>query len=206
MKLVHDASAAASAFRHRLLQTVDQYRDSGAITHPNGTISIGKIPGREKWFLIHLYAGLADDEIRKIESRLDRRLPGQLREFYRQFNGMTLFGAGQVQIWGLRGEARMDMPNYQPISITTGHTDTYAELQHVPDDALFFGGYFGHYFYASSQRGGVFACKQYDGAPVADWPGIYDMLIDICERLSRWFDHTTLPVDKAVNERPVLFS
>lgn len=193
-----------SDFKESLLALLDKYRELGEVVLPNGTMSIGKIPGKEKWFLVHLYAGLSSNEIQQMEDAIGRRFPEGLRNFYRQFNGMTLFGAGQLEIWGTIGPAPKGMPNYQPISLVNAQ-DTRFELRNALSDAIFFGGYFGHYFFTTVSSNTVFACTDTDATPIEQWDDVESMILDATKRLSVWFDENAQPVDPAVNERPMLF-
>lgn len=187
-------------FLDELLLVLDKYRDLGEITHPNGTISIGKIPGKEKWFLIHLYAGLSPKEISRLEKSIGKALPSPLKKFYSILNGLSLFGAGQFGISGLRGSARHDMPNYQPTPFPPSHLDESMR------DAVFFGGYFGAYeFYMTQESDTVYVCKRGGATPIEQWNDVESMVLDVATRLSAWFDENAQPVDPIVNEQPVLF-
>ncbi len=192
-------------FKRNLLNILDKYRDLGEIVHPNGTISIGKIPNKNKWFLIHLYAGLKQDGILKLEAQTNFKFPTTLNTFYSKFNGVSLFGAGQFGISGLRFASRNDMPNYQPSPYPPRHLDESYNYINKPKDVVFFGGYFGTYQFYITQKNIVYACKRGDATPIEQWDNIEVMILDVAERLSHWFDENAQPIDPIVNEQPVLF-
>lgn len=119
---------------------------------------------------------------------------------------MTLFGASQFELFGYRGSARQDMPNYQPIPFFTAHPDACRELPNAPHDVIFIGGCFGgYYFYTTFSSETVYACKSPDATPIAEWLTIEAMILDVAKRLSEWFDENAQPIDPIVNEKPVLF-
>lgn len=200
------APIVRDAFLAKLIGLLDKYRDLGEVTFPNGTISIGKIPGKQKWFLVHIFGALNAAQIKEIEEYLGRPLPNHLRAFLSRYNGLCLFGAGQIELWGHIGPARQDMPNYQPISIVNANNDLAGRVSNLPIGALFIGGYFGRYlFYVVSDSQSVFACREHDGTPIEEWDSIESMILDLARRMSPWFDKDAQPVDPAVNNRPVLF-
>ncbi len=193
-------------FSERLLHTVNKYSSLGKVIHPNGTISIGKIPNRKQWFLFHLYSGLELNNILTIESEIGKIFPSSLKNFYMKFNGVSMFGAGQLSLWGLRGIAPKDMPNYQPVPFSTSHLDVILNIPNSPDDIIFFGTYFGCYkFYVRQGSDVVSVCKKPDFTPLEQWDNIEMMILDVTKRLSVWFDSNAQPIDQIVNEKPVLF-
>jgi len=192
-------------FKVRLLKILDKYRDLGEIVHPNGTMSIGKIPGKQKWFLIHLYAGTDQKRLSVLENKIKLPIPLHLKKFYTLFNGMTLFGAGQFRLWGFPEPARKDMPNYQAASFFIADPKVELGIHNALDDIVFFGGYVGYLFYTKTDIGRVYACKIPDATPIEQWDNIEVMILDVAERLSHWFDENAQPIDPIVNEQPVLF-
>lgn len=126
-------------FRNRLIDCLSKYRNLGEVVLPNGTTSIGKIPGKEKWFLIHLFGGLNLKEIQEMEEAIDRPFPESLKMFLRTMNGTALFGAGQLSLWGKINPVRQDMPNYQPISLVNAQLDELATMTNLPPDAIVIG-------------------------------------------------------------------
>lgn len=206
MQFIENDTEILLTFKSRLLALLDKYRGLGELVHPNGTISIGKIPGKTQWFLFHLYTGLDNDEIRRLELAIGLVFPEQLRRFYRTFNGASLFGAGQISLWGMRGEAPLDMPNYQPISFVSSHLGECQAMSNSPKGAIYFGEYFGAYrFYVISGSDVVSVCKTPDPTPIEEWGNIELMIVDLTRRLLEWFGESGEPVDSAVNEYPVLF-
>jgi len=191
-------------FLNRLLEILDKYRDLGEIAFPNGTMSIGKIPSKEKWFLIHLYSGLSVEQIEKMASCITNHFPKHLKRFYSVSNGMQLFGAGQFRLWGYRASARQDMPNYQPPMLFTKNPQIDLGIMDAPNDAIFIGGYFGYYFYTIADSEIIYACKSPDATPIEQWPTIEAMVLDVAKRLSVWFDENAQPIG-LVNEKAVLF-
>lgn len=189
-----------------LLDVLEKYRNCGEIIHPDGTRSIGKIPEKEKWFLFHLFKGLELEEIREIEASIDRAFPESLKRFYNTFNGVLLYGAGQVSIWGLRKKTRSDMPNYQPIPFVISHLDEAKEIFNSPDGAIYFGEYFGVFrFYAKEGLEEISVCKVPDATPIEVWDNVNVMIVDVATRLSRWFDENAQPIGSQVKKYPVLF-
>jgi len=191
-------------FLNRLLEILDKYRDLGEIVFPNGTMSIGKIPGKEKWFLCHIYGKLNLEQIKELSSWSKTDIPSHLKKFYAICNGMTLF-SGHFGIYGFRGQAPDNMPNYQPTPFFTAQRNAYLAVINAPHDAIFIGGcYFGYGFYLTPRAETVYAYKSPDATSIEQWPTIEAMVLDVAERLSRWFDENAQPIG-LVNEKSVLF-
>jgi hypothetical protein len=206
MRIVEPNSDSNLQLKERLLVILDKYRDLGEVVHPDGTMSVGKIPGKEKWFLFHFYKGLTSEEIQQMERAIGRSFPESLRKFYQQMNGVGLFPAGQVSIWGLRGASPVAMPNYQPIPFAISHMDEIQRMNNVPGDLIFFGEYFGEFrFFTTSHSNSVAVCKPPDLTPLEQWSDVESMITDVADRLSVYFDEEAQPTDPEVNERPVLF-
>lgn len=110
----------------KLVASLRALNDSGSVVQPNGTRLIGKFPPRKDGlfsdaYLHEVYAGLAEDGIDDLEALVGKKLPEQLRAFYRQVNGLRIF-AGSLSIRGLRRDYTRDIGTRLPVSLEYGNT------------------------------------------------------------------------------------
>lgn len=194
------------SLRDELLGLLQRFEHLGMIQFENGTISIGKLPRKKQWFLAHVFGPLQQADIDEIGARLHRTIPHGLCDMLRQFNGATLFGAGQIQIWGLRGPAPEDMPNYQPVSLVNANLEIYHRTENLPKGVVFFGTYFGRYrFAALPSQDRVTVVIEDSGRVIEEWPSVDAAIIDVTRRLAQWFRDDASAIDERVLREPVIF-
>ena len=99
--------------------------NTGSIVQANGTRLISKFPPRKDGlfsdaYLHEIYAGLKENEIDDLEASACKKLPEQLREFYRYANGLSIF-ADSLSIRGLRRNYTRDTGSRLPVSLEYGN-------------------------------------------------------------------------------------
>lgn len=109
-----------------LIKRLREINDAGTRQLANGAWLIGKLPPRRdgrfaEAYLHEIYAGLTGGELGELEDLVEQKLPEQLRTFYRQANGLSLF-CDSISIRGLRRDYSRDGLARQPVSLEYGNT------------------------------------------------------------------------------------
>lgn len=156
---------------------------------PDGTRLIGAIPniGPDAW-LHALFSGLKGPEIRELEKSLGAPLPGELRQFYCRFNGLSLFNDA-LSVFGLRKKlGRTDDAAWQPYSMLTPNGPE--RPLDAPTGALFIGGYGwdGSLVCVVSPDNRVFRCLKTSAKPLNQWANLGGFLSHEAVRLAALFD------------------
>lgn len=90
-----------------------------------GGCLIGRNPPRtdglfEQGYRHEIYSPLDESKILLLEQLSGKRIPDDLKDFYRQANGLSFF-CGSLSIGGLRTDYTRDMGSYQPVSLEYGN-------------------------------------------------------------------------------------
>lgn len=155
----------------------------------DGTRLIGSIPhvGPDAW-LHALFPGLREPEIRQLEKSLGGPFPGEMREFYRRFNGLGLFNDA-LSIFGLRKKlGRTGDAAWQPYSILTPNGPE--RPPNTPTGVLFFGGYGwdGSLVFVAPSDNRVVRCLKTSSNPLNQWANLGEFLSQEAARLAVLFD------------------
>lgn len=156
---------------------------------PDGTRLIGAIPhvGPDAWLHV-LFPGLKRSEFREVEQSLGGPLPDELRQFYRRFNGLSLFNDA-LSIFGLRKTpGRSDDAAWQPYSILTPNGPE--RPPDAPSDAFFFSGYGwdGSLVYVVPSENRIVRCLKSSAKPLNEWADLSEFLSKEAVRLATLFD------------------
>lgn len=157
-------------------------------------------PGQEqKQFprarLHKVYPGLDEAQLMELERLIDRKLPKDLRHFYREANGLSLF-YGSLNIHGLIGVGKN-----QPVSLEYGTVrDRPIENGHFIDDSnqIRFGGFGIDHIdlmvYLDDPR--VFAVRRFREGPLYyEWASLASMIESEVERMSALYKESKGGVD-----------
>ena len=161
----------------------------GSRVLPDGTRLIGAIPhvGPDAW-LHALFSGLKGPEIRELEGSLGGPLPGELRKFYRRFNGLSLFNDA-LSIFGHRKKlGRTGDAAWQPYSILTPNGPE--RPPDAPPGVLFIGGYGwdGSLVCVAPPDNRVVRCFKTSAKPLNQWANLGEFLSHEAVRLAALFD------------------
>jgi hypothetical protein len=157
----------------------------------NGVHLVGHVPHVAPEAYYHVvYPPLADAHIATIEQQIQRRLPSELKDFYKRSNGMHLF-AYAMAIDGLRrGNVRTGDGAWQPFGMDVPN------VKERPKDAggsfVFFGGYEwdGSTLGMSPDSPVVHRCAPQSARFINEWPSFGEMLVGEVRRLSALFDES----------------
>jgi hypothetical protein len=167
-----------------------QYSGLGVRELENGARLIGHVPHVAPEAYLHsVFPGLDPQGIKRLESDIEHKLPGSLKTFYAQHNGLDLF-AGSLSIFGLRdpfmeGEAG---EVGQPFSMATPNVD---ERPADADDNIVFLGFYdwdGSLLYATPTSPKIFRCSRESAEPLNTWPNLEAALTAEIKRLGELFD------------------
>lgn len=155
----------------------------------DGTRLIGAIPhvGPDAW-LHALFPGLREPELRQLEESLGGPLPCELREFYRRFNGLSLFNDA-LSIFGLRQKlGRTGDAAWQPFSILTPNGPE--RPPDSPPGLTFIGGYGwdGSLVFIGPSDKRVVRCLKTSSTPLNQWANLGEFLSHEAARLAVHFD------------------
>jgi len=196
---------AQETLREIIVAKLRSLDDSKSRPLQDGTLLIRKNPPRrDKMFsesyLHEIYAGLREDQIRQLETLIGRNLPPDLRKFYEQANGMSLF-AGSLSIQGLRQDYSRDPSVRLPISLEYGNVlDTPAGQAKEDLDQIRFG------FFSAGDgaeiaikldgRRTIYAFPRYELKPILfEWSNLESMLFSEIDRMIALFKELKGAVD-----------
>lgn len=127
---------------------------------------IGKAPqiGDLAWNHI-FYRGLSKTELEEIENSLNLSFPVEIKTFYLESNGLTLFNTA-LNLNGIRRKNSRDPLNQQPYSIYTGNQVERPE--NAKPNYLFFAsyGYDLTRVFVDTENGKVYACERWNAKKV----------------------------------------
>jgi hypothetical protein len=176
-------------YLEKILEIIKKAEKLGARELADGTNLIGHVPlVAPEAFLHIIFRKLNDLEIAKMEKSLQRKLPSELKEFYREMNGLEVFSRS-LTIYGSRENyARTGDLVWQPFSIL--ERNVFMRVIDAPDDAIFFGSYCqGRCLLFTSYLGGkVYGCSRDDAKPLNEWRDFPTMLLDEVKKISSQFD------------------
>ena len=110
-----------------LAQIISQLRaldDTGTRELDNGTLlireNVNRKPGQLRYWHI-IYGSLNEEQIARLEVRIERKLPPSLRDLYRHANGGILF-LKSFSWQGLREDYSRDPEKWLPVGLEYGNT------------------------------------------------------------------------------------
>lgn len=108
----------------RLFKKLRALDDTGTRQLDNGTLLISENQQRKPWQLAYrhiLYGPLNDEQIARLEVRIERKLPASLRDLYRHSNGGILF-LGSFSWEGLREDYSRELGKWLPVGLERANT------------------------------------------------------------------------------------
>jgi len=152
-------------------------------------------------YLHSIYKGLTELEIAEMEKQIHQKLPKELFDFYKLYNGAQLF-SGALSIDGLRRNFSRNVDaSRQPFSMETTNVDE--RIRNAPANAVFFGGYDwdGSLVYCCHGAEGVFRCDRESAEPLNRWTSLRDFFDQEIDRLSMLFSKDGKQIDE---DRPTV--
>lgn len=191
--------------RVNIVNKLKSLDDRGSKVLEDGTVLIRETPPREDGlfrdsYLHEIYRGLTKDQIDQLQVLIGHNLPDDLKGFYHQINGMSLF-AGSLSIQGLRKVDTRDPAVRLPISLEYGNVLDVPIRQEKEDiDQIRFG------FFSAGDgaeiaikldgRRTIYAYPRYESRPVLfEWPDLEFMLLSEIERMIVLFKEQKGDVD-----------
>lgn len=170
--------------------------DTGSRTLEDGTQLIRKNPPRRdgrfsESYLHEIYPGLREDQICQLEALIGRKLPSDLRTFYEQANGMSLF-ADSLSIGGLRQDYSRAPGIRLPVSLEYGNVveEPVGRAEAGIDQVRF--GFFSddatELAIGLDGKRTIYALPRYELQPVLfEWPDLESMLLSEIDRMAALF-------------------
>ena len=139
-------------------------------------------------YLHSLYDGLTETEVAALEKSIGRKIPNQLKEFYKEVNGLEFF-SGSIAIFGLRSNYTRDVSaTWQPYDIKTPNIDE--RPKNATNDMIFFGAYDwdGSYLFLRSDDTNVHRCERDSNTPINSWKSLEEFFSAEIVRIGKLFN------------------
>jgi hypothetical protein len=185
-----------------ILRFLDKYRRLGEKRLGNGTYLIGQAPHIAPNAWLHsIYPGLSLDEIKKLESILNRAIPDVYRSFLEKSNGLKVFNT-TFCLDGLRRNYSRNFGDvWQPFDIRTPNMSE--RPKNAADHFFFIGGYDwdGSLLYIDTRTEKVHLCHN-DATSLYEWDGFEIMLKSEVLRIMNLFDNQGKELDPSISTLP----
>jgi hypothetical protein len=128
------------------------------------------------------------------------RLPGQLRQLYRECNGFSIF-ANSLSLYGIRTHyARDDSARFQPFDLATHHSECIHSFHRgsaaETDEGIFFGSYSedGSHVFTTPYSPQVHRVLRGSTRIVNSWPDLVSFLTTEYDRIDHLFTRVGYPL------------
>jgi len=194
-----------TSFRETIIAKLRALDDSGSSVLQDGTALIRKNPPRpdgrfSEGYLHEIYSGLNEVQVGQLEAMIGLKLPPDLRNFYAQANGLSLF-AGSLSIGGLRRDYSRKPGLRLPISLEYGNVlDLPAgQTKHSRDQiriGFFSAGDGAEFAIKLDGQRKIYAFPRYELQPVLfEWRDLESMLLSEVDRMAALFRQRKGAVD-----------
>lgn len=193
-----------------IISKLDSLDDFESTKLEDGTYLISKIPPRDdglfqEAYQHEIYPALSENEILRLENIVSRKIPSQLKEFYRLCNGINIF-SGSLSIRGLRENYSRNIDVRLPISLESGNTKD-RPMRNIDGENVFIDnsgqlrfGFFSHsgteLMMLLDDNEHVYVVPRYKEGPVLyEWESFESMLNSEIERMSNEYVNRDAKVD-----------
>jgi hypothetical protein len=193
-----------------IISRLESVENSKSLVLEDGTHLISKLPARDdglfqEAYQHEIYPSLSEDEIFHLEGLISRKIPDNLKDYYRICNGMSIF-SGSLSIRGLRENYTRDVDVRLPISLESGNTkDRPMRKINGKDEFIDNSGQirFGFFSYSGtelmmliSDEKRIYAVPRYKDGPILyEWESFESMLNSEIERMSNEYIKRESKVD-----------
>jgi len=187
-----------------ILKFLGSYRLLGEKRLNNGTCLIGQAPHVAPNAWLHsIYPGLNLNEIKELESILDKTIPDCYRSFLENSNGLKLFNT-TFCLDGLRKSYGRGLDDvWQPFDIRTPNMSE--RPKNAADCFFFIGGYDwdGSLLYIDSHTQKVHLCRTDDATSLYEWDSFEIMLESEIRRIIKLFDSEGKEINPKISTLPI---
>lgn len=193
-------------FRSFVDALTSEFTEEQKVVTSNGSTLLKNVPKvAPKAYLHYLFSPLGEKQINYMEGELAYSLPEELRAFYRQMNGLKLFG-GAMYLNGLRTDSArtVEANNQQPFDILLPNSLNHA--YHIPNTI-----YLGAYKFDGSvigynvADGSIHRQLKTDKVRLNTWASMSEFLDSEYRRLKTLFDEDGLKKEGVTATTPATY-